>query len=66
MYLFELLFCLDTYPGVGVLDLKVILLLVESWLWCRPAAAAQPLAWELPYAAGVALKIKRKIGMQTK
>ena len=30
------------------------------WLWlqCRPAAAAllQHLAWELPYAAGVALK----------
>ena len=28
------------------------------WLWCRPAAVApiQPLAWELPYAAAVALK----------
>ena len=28
------------------------------WLWCRPAAVAQiqPLAWELPYAACVALK----------
>ena len=28
------------------------------WLWCRPAAAALicPLAWELPYAVGVALK----------
>ena len=28
------------------------------WLWRRPAAIApiQPLAWELPYAAGVALK----------
>ena len=28
------------------------------WLWCRPAAAApvQPLAWELPYATGAALK----------
>ena len=27
-------------------------------LWCRPAAVALigPLAWELPYAAGVALK----------
>ena len=27
-------------------------------LWCRPTAAAliQPLAWELPYVAGVALK----------
>ena len=29
-------------------------------LWCRPAAAApiQPLAWELPYAMGAALKNK--------
>ena len=28
------------------------------WLWCRPAATAliQPLAWELPYATGTALK----------
>ena len=34
------------------------------WLWCRmPAAAAiQPLAWETPYAAGAALKTKRKEG----
>ena len=32
------------------------------WLWCRPAATAQigPLAWEPPYATGVALeKAKR-------
>ena len=30
------------------------------WLWCRPAAVApiRPLAWELPYAAGAALKSK--------
>ena len=30
---------------------------------CRPAAIAPigPLAWELPYATGVALKIKNKI-----
>ena len=28
------------------------------WLWWRPAAAAliRPLAWELPYAAGAALR----------
>ena len=28
------------------------------WLWCRPAAITliRPLAWELPYDAGVALK----------
>ena len=32
------------------------------WLWCRPSAAAliQSLAWELPYAKGLALKKKRK------
>ena len=30
-------------------------------VWCGPAAAApsQPLAWELPYAAGAALKEKK-------
>ena len=32
--------------------------LVLLWLWCRPVATAfiQHLAWELPYAAGAALK----------
>ena len=32
------------------------------WLWCRPAAidSTWPLAWEPPYAAGVALKSKKK------
>ena len=32
------------------------------WLWYRLAAAAliHPLAWELPYAAGVTLKTKEK------
>ena len=32
------------------------------WLWYRPAAAApmQLLAWELPYAEGVALKSQKK------
>ena len=36
--------------------------LARLWLWRRPAAAAliQPLARELPYAAGVALKRKKK------
>ena len=31
------------------------------WLWYRPAATAliQPLAWEHPYATGVALKKQR-------
>jgi len=32
--------------------------LVLLWLWCRLAAVApiRPLAWEPPYAVGVALK----------
>ena len=32
--------------------------LVLLWLWCRPAAVAltRPLAWDLPYAVGAALK----------
>ena len=32
------------------------------WLWCRPAAAApiRPLAWEPPYAVGVALEKPKK------
>ena len=36
--------------------------LLLQWLWCRPAAAAliRPLAWELPYAMGVALKKDKK------
>ena len=33
------------------------------WLWRRPAAVAliRPLAWEHPYAAGAALKRKKKV-----
>ena len=36
--------------------------LVLLWLWCRLAATAQigPLAWDPPYATGVALKAKNK------
>ena len=41
-------------PGLAqwVMDLALL------WLWCRLAAVAsiRPLAWEPPYAAGVALK----------
>ena len=38
------------------------------WLWCRMAAVAliQPLAWELPYSVGAALKTKTKTNKQTK
>ena len=36
--------------------------LMLLWLWCRPAAVTptEPLAWEPPYAAGAALKRKKK------
>ena len=36
--------------------------LALMWLWCRPAAIAliQTLAWELLYAAGVALKRQKR------
>ena len=48
---------------IGDLWLQMQLRAVLLWLWCRSAAAAliQPLAWELPYAAGVALKRKKKL-----
>ena len=34
-------------------------------LWCRPAAVAliHPLVWEPPYAAGMALKKKKKVSV---
>ena len=40
----------------GILDLLLV------WLWCKLAAVAliQPLAWEIPYATGVAIKRKKK------
>ena len=36
--------------------------ITKLWLWCRPAAAVpiRPLAWALPYAAGVVLKRQKK------
>ena len=45
--------------GVGCRDGSDLALL---WPWCGPVATAliQPLAWELPYASGVAIKRKRK------
>ena len=35
---------------------------VLLWLWCRPAATAPtgPLAWEPPYATGMALEMAKK------
>ena len=37
------------------------------WLWHRPAAVGliQPLAWELPCAAGVVLKRGKKVGQNS-
>ena len=36
--------------------------LVLLWLWCRQAATVPvpPIAWELPYAVGAALKKTKK------
>ena len=34
---------------------------VLLWLWLRPAAEVQTLAWELPYASAAALKSQKKI-----
>ena len=38
------------------------------WLWRRPVAVAliRPLAWELPYDAGMALKKRQKTKTKTK
>ena len=49
----------DRGRGVGCRHSSDVALL---WPWRRLAAAApvQPLAWELPYTIGVALKKKRK------
>ena len=53
--------------ALRVKDLALLWAVVSSdpallWLWCRPMATApiRPLAWELPYASGVAIeKAKR-------
>ena len=51
-------------PGLGqwIKDLALL------WLWHRSAATApiRPLAWELPYAAGVALKRPKTITKKEK
>ena len=41
--------------------------LLWLWLWHRPEVVAliQPLAWELPYDRGVALKIEKQKAKQT-
>ena len=42
--------------------------LASLWLWCRPAAIVliQPLAWELYYAMGAALRKAKKIRKEKK
>ena len=52
-------------PGIAVssgVGHRLVSDLERLWLWCRLGAAAliQPLAWELPCAAAVALKRKNK------
>ena len=49
-------------PAQWVKDLPL------PWLWCRPAATARilPLAWELPHAAGVALKSEKEKNLNKK
>ena len=42
------------------LDPALLLLLLWLWLWLAAVAPVQPLAWELPYAVGAALKSKKK------
>ena len=41
---------------------------VLLWLWCRPEATAliRPLAWEPPYAVGVALEEAKQIKKKKK
>ena len=41
--------------------------LVLLWLWCRLAAATliQPLAWELPYVMGEALKRQKQTDLSS-
>ena len=48
---------MDHRRGLDLVD-QVLLL----WLWCRLATAAliQPLDWELPYAAGAAIKKEKE------
>ena len=35
--------------------------LVLLWLWCRLAVPILPLAWELPYAVGMATQINKYV-----
>ena len=46
------------------IDRRCSLAPVLLWLWYRPGAIGpiRPLAWELPYAVGVALRGKKKGG----
>ena len=56
--------CVALSSGVGRRQGSDPMLL---WLWCRPAAVVliRPLAWEIPYAASVALRRKKKISLES-
>ena len=41
-------------------DPELLCLWLWSWLWLTAAALIRSLAWELPYATGMALKSKKK------
>ena len=45
--------------------LALLWLWLWLWLWLAAAASVRVLAWELPYATGVALKRKKKDWKET-
>ena len=47
-------------PALPQASVAVARALLWLWLWLAATAPIQPLAWEIPYAAGVALKNKNK------
>ena len=44
--------------GLRICGLDLLLLRPWLWLWSAATAPSRPLAWELPYVEGVALKKK--------
>ena len=49
-----------SWAEVWVTDTAGYMMLLWLWLWPAAAAPIQPLAWELAYAMGAALKRKKK------
>ena len=53
-------------PGLRIQHCHEVRGRLQSWLGsCVATAQIQPLTWELPYAAGVALKSKQKQNLNT-